>query len=47
MLAQDAYAWPRLSEPRTIQDARRNAQFGRPGKGERLASEFVGDLVHA
>ncbi|HEY5179735.1 MAG TPA: hypothetical protein VIJ07_08170 [Dermatophilaceae bacterium] len=47
MIARDPYAWPRPSEPRAVQDTCRNAEFGRPGKGERLAGEFVGDLVHA
>ncbi len=42
MIAHDPYAWPRPSEPRTIQHTRGNAQLARPGKGEGLASEFVG-----
>jgi hypothetical protein len=42
MLAQDPYAWPRPSEPRAVQHTRGNPEFGRPGKGEGLASELVG-----
>ena len=47
MIARDPYAWPRPSEPRAVQDTHRNAEFGRAGKCEGLASEFVGDFVHA